>query len=51
MPLFVAEEKGKQALAGAVVVLKSARRVGMHFSALHAVEVGALSTSRPRARR
>lgn len=40
MPLFVAEEKGKQALAGAVVVLKSARRVGMHFSALHAVEVG-----------
>lgn len=40
MPLFVAEEKGRQALAGAVVVLKSARRVGMHFSALHAVEVG-----------
>ncbi|WP_219604736.1 transcriptional regulator TyrR [Aeromonas caviae] len=40
MPLFVAEEKGKHALAGAVVVLKSARRVGMHFSALHAVEVG-----------
>ena len=40
MPLFVAEEKGKQALAGAVVVLKSARRVGMHFSALHAVDVG-----------
>ncbi|HDX8340816.1 TPA: transcriptional regulator TyrR [Aeromonas dhakensis] len=40
MPLFVAEDKGKQALAGAVVVLKSARRVGMHFSALHAVEVG-----------
>ena len=40
LPLFVAEEKGKQALAGAVVVLKSARRVGMHFSALHAVEVG-----------
>ncbi|WP_324024269.1 transcriptional regulator TyrR [Aeromonas caviae] len=40
MPLFVAEENGKQALAGAVVVLKSARRVGMHFSALHAVEVG-----------
>ncbi|HDX8402852.1 TPA: transcriptional regulator TyrR [Aeromonas dhakensis] len=40
MPLFVAEEKGKQALVGAVVVLKSARRVGMHFSALHAVEVG-----------
>lgn len=39
-PLFVAEEKGRQALAGAVVVLKSARRVGMHFSALHAVEVG-----------
>jgi transcriptional regulator of aroF, aroG, tyrA and aromatic amino acid transport len=36
----VAEEKGRQALAGAVVVLKSARRVGMHFSALHAVEVG-----------
>ncbi len=33
MPLFVAEEKGRQALAGAVVVLKSARRVGMHFSA------------------
>ncbi len=51
MPLFVAEEKGKQALAGAVVVLKSARRVGMHFSALHAVEVGALNTCRPRARR
>ncbi|MGL6616984.1 transcriptional regulator TyrR [Aeromonas hydrophila] len=40
MPLFVAKEKGRQALAGAVVVLKSARRVGMHFSALHAVEVG-----------
>ena len=40
MPLFVAEEKGRQALAGAVVVLKSARRVDMHFSALHAVEVG-----------
>ncbi|MGY4002021.1 transcriptional regulator TyrR [Aeromonas sanarellii] len=40
MPLFVAEEKGRQALAGAVVVLKSARRVGMHFSALHTVEVG-----------
>lgn len=40
MPLFVAEEKGRQALVGAVVVLKSARRVGMHFSALHAVEVG-----------
>ncbi|HHQ4784767.1 transcriptional regulator TyrR [Aeromonas hydrophila] len=40
MPLFVAEEKGRQALAGAVVVLKSARRIGMHFSALHAVEVG-----------
>ncbi|HAU4906937.1 TPA: transcriptional regulator TyrR [Aeromonas hydrophila] len=40
MPLFVAEEKGRQALAGAVVVLKSARRVGMHFSALQAVEVG-----------
>ena len=40
LPLFVAEEKGRQALAGAVVVLKSARRVGMHFSALHAVEVG-----------
>ncbi|MDO2435767.1 transcriptional regulator TyrR [Aeromonas veronii] len=40
MPLFVAETRGKQALAGAVVVLKSARRVGLHFSALHAVEVG-----------
>ncbi len=51
MPLFVAEEKGKQALAGAVVVLKSARRVGMHFSALHAVEVGGFEHLQARARR
>lgn len=40
IPLFVDEDKGRQALAGAVVVLKSARRVGLHFSALHADEIG-----------
>lgn len=37
IPLFVAED---QTLAGAVVVLKSARRIGMHFNALHADEIG-----------
>ncbi|MGL5030390.1 MAG: transcriptional regulator TyrR [Aeromonas sp.] len=38
LPLFVTEDQGNPLLAGAVVVLKSAHRVGMHFSALHAVD-------------
>ncbi|MDO2948865.1 transcriptional regulator TyrR [Aeromonas simiae] len=40
IPLYVPGEREGQALAGAVVVLKSARRVGMHFNALHADEIG-----------
>ncbi|GAA3526844.1 transcriptional regulator TyrR [Zobellella aerophila] len=38
LPIWVADESGEQSLAGAVVVFKSAHRVGQHFKVMRSKE-------------
>lgn len=40
LPIWVTEESGEQSLAGAVVVFKSAYRVGQHFKVMRSRESG-----------
>ncbi|MFD1008761.1 transcriptional regulator TyrR [Oceanisphaera ostreae] len=40
LPIWLTEESGEQSLAGAVVVLKSAYRIGLHFKAMRSGDTG-----------
>lgn len=40
LPIWLTEESGEQSLAGAVVVLKSAYRIGQHFKAMRSRDSG-----------
>ena len=40
LPIWLTEESGEQSLAGAVVVLKSAYRIGQHFKAMRSRDTG-----------
>ena len=42
LPIFIPDTQGVSHLAGAVVVLKSARRVGHHFNLLHSYDDSSL---------